>query len=342
MGDRFYQLLYHHHNTLYAASSTSPLPVTVRLLSELLIQADFSVPATLVSLNHSTFGTEIGGKVSALHVEIGDYVRKGQLVAELDCRDNELAYEQALRALESAEAGLQFNEQKLYRSQRLRRDGVIAHEALDESIMERDTSLADVNLQKVLISQRRLSMERCNIFSPLTGQITEKFLGIGQYVLTGSMIYKVLQTDEIELQAELSYQELAALRQASRIQFKLDGHSRPVKIRSVLGEVDTQTNKQKVRFILEQATNFKAGAVGRLHWLQEKPLIPTDFIIQRENSEGDSRYGIMLAEKNVARFFELDNVQEGHPVISPLPLDTEVIDLNRLNVRNGQLIKKVH
>ena len=54
----------------------------------------------------STLGFETGGRISKLHVDVGDRFSRGQLLAELDVQPEQLRLEQARATLAAAEAAL--------------------------------------------------------------------------------------------------------------------------------------------------------------------------------------------------------------------------------------------
>ncbi|WP_426727551.1 biotin/lipoyl-binding protein [Enterobacter cloacae complex sp. 288G10] len=58
------------------------------------------------SSERSTLGFETGGRISKLHVDVGDRFSRGQLLAELDVQPEQLRLEQARATLAAAEAAL--------------------------------------------------------------------------------------------------------------------------------------------------------------------------------------------------------------------------------------------
>ncbi|MGB5764635.1 MAG: biotin/lipoyl-binding protein, partial [Sedimenticolaceae bacterium] len=54
-----------------------------------------TAPATAVSLNDAQVSAEIGGVLTELPVKVGDRVKEGDVVAQVDCREPEIALVEA-------------------------------------------------------------------------------------------------------------------------------------------------------------------------------------------------------------------------------------------------------
>ena len=67
-------------------SKPSFLHVTTQALSELLFTTNYSAPATVVSLNDSNISAEIQARAIKINATVGEQIKKGKLLVELDCR----------------------------------------------------------------------------------------------------------------------------------------------------------------------------------------------------------------------------------------------------------------
>jgi anti-sigma regulatory factor (Ser/Thr protein kinase) len=78
-------------------------------------------------------GSTVSGVVSRLQVRIADTVRKGQLLAELDCRELAARREAAEAAWKLAEANLAYSQTDLKRKQALNTERLIAPNVLEKA-----------------------------------------------------------------------------------------------------------------------------------------------------------------------------------------------------------------
>src|SRR5215813_9446721 len=91
-----------------AASSTAPsrVTVTVAQASTHTVPASIAETGTFVADETSDIAPLVAGRVIATPVNIGDFVRSGQVICELDHRDAQLRLDQAKAQLDQATAAL--------------------------------------------------------------------------------------------------------------------------------------------------------------------------------------------------------------------------------------------
>ena len=130
--------------------------------------------------------SKASGEVLRLHVDVGDVVEPGALLAEVDPRDVQNDFNQMQADLQVAQARLDISQQQLDRSEELLQAGVIStqeHETrtLDFANSEASLVRAETNFQ---LSQLRL--EDVVIRSPLAGTVLEKNVEEGQVIQSAS------------------------------------------------------------------------------------------------------------------------------------------------------------
>lgn len=98
-----------------AAPSTTPSRVTVTTAqaSTRTVPASISETGTFVADENSDIAPLVAGRVIATPVNIGDFVRAGQVICELDHRDAQLRLDQAKAALEQANAALRQSQSRI-------------------------------------------------------------------------------------------------------------------------------------------------------------------------------------------------------------------------------------
>ena len=80
--------------------------------------------------------SKASGEVLRLHVEVGDVVQPGTLLAEIDPRDVDNAYEQTLADHSVAVARMDISENQLERSKRLYEAGVITDQEMESQNLD--------------------------------------------------------------------------------------------------------------------------------------------------------------------------------------------------------------
>ncbi len=319
-------------------SDTKLLNVSIAPLSSILISSKNSAPANIISLNHSTISAEITGRALTIHTEAGSFVRKGEKLASLDCRSYILAKKQADAALKVTEAQLNLTRKQLKRNQRLIKNGTIPREIFEKTEAAQQSSLADIALKKSVIENAQLTINRCSIKAPFSGQITQRMVQQGQLVLPGTPLFQLMQDQALEIKANLPETAIEKVKEINSIEFVSNEKRIKTSIRSIIQNIDATTRTQEVRLSLPESTQLAAGLSGRLEWSDGNLQVPTEYI-QRKGQN----LGIMIAEEIVdgtakAKFIALKNAIEGQPASIDLPQATAIINKNQYRVSDGQLI----
>jgi len=327
-------------SSVYAKTENGKtLTVGITPLARLLSTAKHSAPANIISLNHSIISAEITGRALKILVETGNYVKQGQKLVELDCRSYILAKKQAKAGLRLTITQLNYAKKQFVRNQRLLKQGTIPRELYDKAEAAQLTELADIELKKTTIEATDLTIQRCQIKAPFSGQITKRMVQKGQLVTPGTPLLQLMQNNHREIKATLSPEELINLKEAKKISFSVGKKHYKSSIRSIIQNVDELTRTLEVRLRLPKGAKLAAGLSGRIQWNGNNRQLPAEFVIRRNN-----QLGVMIAEDIVegigkARYVPLPNAKEGQPVSITLPSSSAIITNNRYRVKDAELIK---
>ena len=324
------------------ATTKNNLPkVTVKPLSELLTSENNSVPATVVSLNHAIIGAQISGKVKKVNVKTGDLVDKGKILVELDCRDYQLAKKQTQLALESAKAQEALANKQYTRNLQLRKLKTIPQNILDESILQSQLVRADIAAKKVAIEQAKLAVERCKIKAPYAGQITERFVSVGQLLAPNSPVFKLLQTHALEIKADLTASSVESAKKATALFYTYGSLKIPVTFRSVVNEIKQGGRTLQARLLPKSADPLIVGASGRLEWRGKRTMLPAEYVIRRNGQMGVLLYVKTKKEagkEGKTKFYPLADASEGQSAFIDLPVNTQIIVSNRHRLKPDQAV----
>lgn len=319
---------------LSVAWQTVAEPVRVRAvpLGELLVQSEYSAPASVESLADSRISAELTGVIERIAVRIGDRVAAGEVLVELECSD----YRFSLRELQGRRDGLaariRFAARQLERARTLNRQQTVARELLDQREAELLSLEAEQASTEALIERAERDRERCRIIAPFSSVVTTRLVGVGEYVTPGTPLLTLLDIEQIELGARILAADADRLSDSARPVFRNSGREYPLRLRVLLPSIDpnTRTREARLEFTDEAAL---PGAGGRLVW-RGPPLLPAEMVIRRED-----RLGVMLAKDEQARFHPLPEAEEGRPTPVDLPADTLIITDGRAGLEDGQIVR---
>ncbi|MCB5190945.1 efflux RND transporter periplasmic adaptor subunit [Methylobacillus arboreus] len=158
------------------------------------IEHNVTAIGTLQPRSYVDVGAQVSGQILSLHVEPGDTVQKGQLLAEIDPRvpqatvDAGRAALAGLRAqLEEQEAQYEFASQQHERQQRMQQEGSTRTEEVQQAAAALKTAEARIKSLKAQIDQTQSTLQGnetllgfTNIYAPMSGTVISIEAKVGQ------------------------------------------------------------------------------------------------------------------------------------------------------------------
>jgi len=167
---------------IFNISATALEILEIKMLDTYKITRNF--PGKLLPSEQSKLAFEIPGKINIINVDIGDEVKKGQILAELDGRE-------ASAQLEQAKAKYDLAKQVLIRYKDLRSQGHISIQDLDNANSEELIAKSQYDFYKVKFEQTKL-------LAPFDGFIQNRFLDTGSVINGGVPIIEILDSTNVK------------------------------------------------------------------------------------------------------------------------------------------------
>jgi HlyD family secretion protein len=130
--------------------------------------------------------SKASGEVLRVHVESGQEVKRGTLLAEIETRDVQNAYSQAEADLGVAVARATTSEAQYTRVQELRRANVATEQELENATLEQANAKAALVKAKTSLELARERMNDVTIRAPMDGMIIEKTVEPGVIIASAS------------------------------------------------------------------------------------------------------------------------------------------------------------
>ena len=168
---------------------------------------------TVAPRTESDLVAEVQGRVVRISssLESGAFFRAGEVLAEIDRRDFELAATRARAALERAAAERDFASATLDRRLSLAGEGIASEALLDEA--RRAARVAEARRREAAVDLERAErdLERTVVVAPYDGRVRSKQVDVGQFVSVGTPLARVYAVDYAEVRLPLPDEELAYL-----------------------------------------------------------------------------------------------------------------------------------
>lgn len=303
--------------------------VVVKPLSELLAPSSQSAPAQVINDHHVIISSRLNAPVEEVLVNVGDQLDKGAPLLKLECRDFDLRLVQVESELNALQAQTRLARQQLSRAERLLKQRNASKELRDQRRAELDSLLAQASGAKARLDEAELAVSRCTPVAPFKGVVTERLVGEGSLVASGSPLFKLLAEDRQEVSALLSSKQLASLPNSTKIEYQIQQQRYPLELRVIVPFVENRARTQEVRLQFS-ADKAISGSSGRLVWQEQQGRLPVQYIVSR-----DGQLGVMGLNDSKAEFIELPRAVEGQAAVVDLPLDMMVIVEGQHGVESG-------
>jgi RND family efflux transporter MFP subunit len=272
-----------------AAAPAASASLAVTLVEARLQPIERSLIASgpVTAWEEMQLGVELSGlRVTALNVDVGQQVRKGQVLLEIDHRTLDSDLRQAQAALDEAEAGVALARINLGRGQGLAKSQLISASALDElraGLVQAEARLSTTRAQRDGVQLRR---DFASLRAPDDGVISKRLVQPGQVVSAGSELLRLIRQGRLEWRPELPEAQLASVAIGAVASLR-DGAGQPVsgKVRAISPGVDTGTRTGTVYVDLPEPGALKAGAFveGRITTSSSNALmVPAAAVVMRD------------------------------------------------------------
>jgi len=319
--------------TALPISAAGPIAVSAKPLGKLLIDSELRAPATVISANRAVVTSQVAAIIDAVLKDVGDEVKKGDLLIRLDNDNARYTLAQARAALAAIEAQIVDAKSRVSKAEELLDKNFIS----DEELITRQANLAVLEAnrqgQLVAISAAETELSRTRIIAPFDAAIVDRQAQVGSYAQPGTPLITLVQTDRREVDVELDPRYAAELPRVNKFRFVSQEREWPVSLLRLSSVIDTSSRVIRGRF---EFTGEAApiGASGQLVWQESSGLVPVDLIVQR----GD-QLGVFVAASDTAQFVAIPSAQQGRPATVDLSADALIIFRGHTQLQHGDAIQ---
>ena len=129
--------------------------------------------------------SKASGEIVKMTVEQGDFVRRGQLIARLDQKDEKAAVAQAQADLDIAKADLEQAQKSYDRSEQLYRQNLISEEEKDQIELNFATAKGRLIRASTTLERAKERFDESVVLAPISGIILQKYVEEGQIIASG-------------------------------------------------------------------------------------------------------------------------------------------------------------
>jgi macrolide-specific efflux system membrane fusion protein len=227
----------------WAKSSERARPLATAVVQRGDLEDTVGATGTLQPRDYVDVGTQVSGQLKKLHVEIGDRVERGQLLAEIDstvylsrveATQAQLKNQQA--QLAERQANLRLAEQKAQRQANMMREQATTAEAVQVAQAELAAAKAQINSLRAQIQQTestlrgdRANLEYTKIYAPMAGTVVTQNAKQGQTLnanQSAPIVLRIADLSTMTVQTQVSEADVSRLRVGMPVYFTTLGDQR--------------------------------------------------------------------------------------------------------------------
>lgn len=210
----------------------------------------------------SRLGFRVAGKITRRQVELGQTVRVGQVLAELDAQDLRLATDAARAQVAAATTNRDLALADLKRFQELRAQNFISSAELDRRDSAYKAAQAQLDQAKAQLAAQGNQAGYARLIADVAGVVTGIEAEPGQVVSAGQPVVRVAQSGQRDVVFSVPEDRVAAVKVGSPVEVRQWNSDTvlPGRIREVAASADAATRTFQVKVALETATPPPLGA----------------------------------------------------------------------------------
>ncbi|BEP48671.1 efflux RND transporter periplasmic adaptor subunit [Variovorax sp. V116] len=329
-------------------ASRPTLTVTVAKPEATELTLTLAANGNVAAWQEASVGSESSGlRLAEVRVNVGDVVKKGQLLAVFSPETVRADIAQSRASLAEARATAADAAGNAARARTLQATGALSQQQINQYQTAEQTAKARVEAAEAVLAAQEVRGRNTQVLAPDDGVISSRTATVGSVVAAGTELFRLIRQGRLEWRAEVTSAELSRIAVGTTA-FVVSASGAQVrgKVRSIAPTVDPQTRAALVYVDLpnvQQNTGIKAGMFARGEFelgRSSAPTVPQSSIVPRD---GFNNVFVLQPDNRVVQL----KVQTGRRVgerveiTSALPEGAQIVVQGAGFLNDGDLVRVV-
>lgn len=309
-----------------ALDDTVRVPVKVSAVVQQDVSAHYRSTASLEPKEEAQVVAQVAGELLALHVEEGDTVVKGALLATLDVARHTFELNSALARLNKLES-------ELARNQKMTGKGLVSAEKIEKLEFDIAATQAEYDLIK-------LNVEHGEVRSPISGVVAKRMVKTGNLINVNQEMFTVTEFSPLHAILYVPESKFHQIKSNQPAMLSVDAYNKQLfqgRVERISPVVDASTGTFKVTVeIPNEDGALKPGMFSRVQILYDTH--PNATVVDRQaviTEDNRTSVFVVEGEKVVKRYIETGLSMSDHvEVTSGLKLGEKVVVSGQGNLKN--------
>jgi len=312
-----------------APMAEAPLSVAAVTVEPRTIDSVVTVAGALSSRNTSVLSSKVMGRVVHLSVQEGDQVAAGKLLMKIDSGEITAQVIQA---------------QAAYNNARLQYDRIKSlFDAKASTQMEMDQATLGLENAQAGLQAAKAMESYTIIIAPISGQIVEKRINLGEMALPGQPLIKIEDNKNLRLEVTVKEQDILSIQPGKPVTVQIDampGTDISGTVSHVVQASDVRTHSFIVKIDVPARKGLITGMYGKAFFSigkREAIMVPKSAVVEMSGISG-----VYLVSADRGAVFQMIQVGEEHgnfvEVTTGLKKGDRVISDKHLGIMDGKQV----
>lgn len=271
------------------ADSSQAVPVVTHVIRKGDVADRIPATGTVFPLHDVTVSAQTAGAITQILVEVGDRVKKGAALMQIDPELKELALQQAEARLIEARAAFEKAKTDFTRNKKLHETQDISDYIFENVRLQMESAKAAYLTAEANVKMAKRQLRDARVESPVDGFIAARFVDLGSTVAPGAPIAKVVDISRVKIKIGVAEKDIVRVARGQPAGIKVDSfadESFEGAVSAVGPQADLSTRTFPVEIQVENPDyRLKAGMAAKVEIFAETTedvtLIPKSALLER-------------------------------------------------------------
>ncbi len=319
-----------------AEEKSGAAPVKVFKVQRQKISERLFYTGVIEAWNKINVTPDIGGKIAKIHVEEGDIVQKGQLLAELDTRAVRLQLEQAQAALAVAEANYNDAQKNMERMERLKKEDAASDQQFEKVKLAYDAADAQFKQARAAVNLARYNLDVSLMKAPFSGVVASKNAEVGEVInpMMGgfsptSGVLTLMDFSRVRIEIDATQQDVVRIKKGQLAQLRVTAIPDRIfqgRVSIVNITADAVSKKFKVEVIIDNPDlALRPNTFGEISLevstheqalvILQNAVLENKYVFRVRDDNTVERVEITIGLQNANRVEVMNGLKEGDMVV---------------------------
>jgi RND family efflux transporter MFP subunit len=321
-----------HTEVIKQPQAKSALTVTIAPAQLAHWSSTLNATGAIAAWQEASIGAQINGlKLIEVLVNIGDSVKKGQLLARFESDILNAEIDQLKANLTQVKASATQAETNRQRAMILKDSGSISAQDILQFSTSAETTKAQVAIVHAQLASKQLELRYTNVVAPDDGEISFRGATLGAVASNGQELFRLIRKSRLEWRGELTAMQMSQAKQGQRLLIMLpDNKFAHGRVRQLAPTFDPKSRLGLIYADIDSGSTARAGmyASGQIVTTPDDALIvPAKSVVIRDGrsyvfkikNEGGlvkvSASAVMIGRRQETNVEVLSGIEADEPVV---------------------------